>query len=302
MLIRLPDPQIIELAGDDALAFAQAQFTSDSTTLAAGTWQWSAWLSAQGRVRSFFQLLRVADDRFYLLLRGGSAARLRDALARYVMRAKLTLRVVSDMQLFSTGSAHDIEERLPVPDGTRIVAGNACMAVALPGKAPRWLLLAPQTLAFVADDSPVARNTHALADMDAGLAVLDEALEDKLLPDWLGLGDLGAISVRKGCYPGQEVVARLHFKGGNKRWLHRIEFAATQLPQPGASLPADSENAALVICAAWRLPSESAATSSGNACALVAMRDGVDARQISDDAAGIDVLDIQRARITPVPM
>ena len=168
MLIRLPDPQIIELAGDDALAYAQAQFTSDLTTLAAGSWQWSAWLSAQGRVRSFFHLLRVADDRFYLLLRGGSAARLRDALARYVMRAKVTLSVVVDMQLLSTGSAHDIEERLPVPDEMQIANGDECIAFALPGKSPRWLLLAPQTLAFVADDSPVARDAHALADIDAG--------------------------------------------------------------------------------------------------------------------------------------
>jgi tRNA-modifying protein YgfZ len=302
MLTRLPDPHIIELAGDDALAFAQAQFSSDSTTLAAGMWQWSAWLSAQGRVRSFFQLLRVADDRFYLLLRGGSAVRLRDALARYVMRSKLTLRVVTDMQLAAAASASDIAGWLPPPDGMQIASSNECIAVALRGNTPRWLLLAPQTLALVTDDSPVARNAHALADMDAGLAVLDEALEDKLLPDWLGLGDLGAISVRKGCYPGQEVVARLHFKGGNKRWLHRIEFAATRLPQPGASLPAEGENAALVICAAWRALSEPAAPGSNKACALVTMREGVDARLLSDHSAGIDVLDIQRARITPASM
>ena len=82
MLTRLPDPQIIELAGNDALAFAQAQFSSDATALADGTWQWSAWLSAQGRVRAFFALLRIADDRLLLILRGGSASRLRDALAR----------------------------------------------------------------------------------------------------------------------------------------------------------------------------------------------------------------------------
>ena len=91
MPILLADPQIVELAGADAIAFAQAQFSSDLATLGNGQWQWSAWLSAQGRVRAFFHLLRLSDDRLLLWLRGGSALALRDALARFVFRAKVQI-------------------------------------------------------------------------------------------------------------------------------------------------------------------------------------------------------------------
>ena len=94
MPILIADPQIVELTGADAIAFAQAQFSSDLATLGNGQWQWSAWLSAQGRVRAFFHLLRLRDDRLLLWLRGGSAQALRDLLARFVFRAKLRITVL----------------------------------------------------------------------------------------------------------------------------------------------------------------------------------------------------------------
>ena len=62
MPIKLPSSSLIELTGADAAAFAQAQFSSDVASLADGRWQWSAWLSPQGRVRAFFSLLRFAPD------------------------------------------------------------------------------------------------------------------------------------------------------------------------------------------------------------------------------------------------
>lgn len=288
MPIRLPDPQILELQGADAAAFAQAQFASDVSVLDAGDWQWSAWLSAQGRVRAFFQLLRADAGRLLLLLRGGSAQRLRDSLARYVLRAKVTLRVVDDMCVFATAHPANIGN-MPQPSTTaRASSADGCIWIAMPGSAPSWLLLAMRTCPIAADDSPAARNLLALADIDAGIVTLDEKLEDQLLPDWIGLTELGAISVRKGCYPGQEVVARLHFRGGNKRWLHRIGFVADRLPAPASWLPAEGENAAQVICSAWR--------GEGDGRALVAMRDTAGANLLSGLEEGISVSKIERVR------
>jgi folate-binding Fe-S cluster repair protein YgfZ len=66
----------------------------------------------------------------------------------------------------------------------------------------------------------------------------------------MNLERLGAVSVRKGCYPGQEIVARLYFKGGNKRWLHHVEFNAAELPPPGTVLGTDAESGEL-LNTAW---------------------------------------------------
>lgn len=256
MPIVLTPPQLIEIVGPEAVAFAQAQFSSDVLALTNGHWQWSAWLSAQGRVRAFFHLLRDNDERLRLILRGGSAARTRDALARYVFRSKLQLGVIEDMNAYLIEARGDSPASANLPIATSIETSEQGTCIALPGHAPRWLWLRDTGAApIVAQDSEVARNRGALADIDAGLVTLDAALEDRLLPAWIGLSDLLATSVSKGCYPGQEVVARLHYKGGNKRWLHRIAFNADSLPAPGTALGAqgdrDDQARGMIVSSAW---------------------------------------------------
>jgi folate-binding protein YgfZ len=212
MLISLPDLRLLEITGADAVNFAHAQFSSDVRGLENGGWQWSAWLSPQGRVRAFFQLMRN-DEHLRLVLRGGDAEELRTQLARYVLRAKVDLRAVGDERVFGTDAAAD-------------------GALALPGAPGRWLVLrqTPQ------DAHASAAEAWRLADIRAGLAVLAPNLLDQLLPQALGLNRLGAVSVAKGCYPGQEVMSRLHFKGGNKRSLYQIRLTAGTAPTPGAAL------------------------------------------------------------------
>ena len=203
MLISLPDPQLLEITGADAVNFAHAQFSSDVRGLENGRWHWSAWLSPQGRVRTFFGLVRDSNERLRLLLRGGRAERLRAALAPYVMRAKVNLRVLDEVHVLGTHEAQP-------------------GALDLPGTPPRWLIL--DSGGSHANASPQAREIWRLADIRAGLPELNDKLADQLLPQWLGLDRLGAVSVKKGCYPGQEVMSRLHFKGGNKRSLYRLEL------------------------------------------------------------------------------
>ena|SRR5690348_8981247 len=90
-----------------------------------------------------------------------------------------------------------------------------------------------------------------LADIRAGLPEIGVELRDRLLPQWIGLDRLGAVSVSKGCYPGQEIMARLHFKGGNKRSLYRLRWPGDALAQPGALLrdPGGSEAGVIVTAA-----------------------------------------------------
>lgn len=226
-MISLPDLQVLEITGTDAVSFAHAQFSSDVRGLANGAWQWSAWLSPQGRVRAFFHLLRDGDERLRVLLRGGEAETLRAALAPYILRAKVALHV----------------------SAARVCGSNQPMAHALelPGSPPRWLVMADTT--GHADESPGARERWRLADIRAGLPVLVENLHDQLLPQWLGLDRLGAISVSKGCYPGQEVMSRLHFKGGNKRSLYRIEVAETAAPGTAIGMSDDTAAGVIVMSA-----------------------------------------------------
>jgi len=252
-LIALPAPQILEITGVDAIAFAQAQFSSNVAGLANGHWQWSAWLSAQGRVRAFFHLLRDHDEQLRLILRGGSATRLAIDLSRYVFRSKVRLRAIDDQRAYVARDPSTIDVFRDAPAGQGIASVSNASCIALPGTTPRWLLLSRDERTD-ADASASAQNENARADIDAGVITLDPALEDRLLPTWIGLDTLGAISTSKGCYPGQEIVARLYFKGGNKRWLYRITFPAANLPEPGASLGENGEETGLIVCSAWADP------------------------------------------------
>lgn len=256
MPIALPLPQLLEISGADAVAFAHAQFSNDVNALAVGHWQWNAWLSAQGRVRFFFMLWRDAEDCLHLLLRGGDAEAMRAALARFMFRAKISLRVIVDAQACGCDETEAQAALGALPGNDTLARRSGSTGLRLPGSNRRCLLLsAPGAASIAAASSDEALECWRLDDIRAGLPELAPALEDQLLPQWLGLERLGTINVRKGCYPGQEVMARLHFKGGNKRGLYRIQLRCEVLPAPGTPLlattnpmPADS---GMLVMAAW---------------------------------------------------
>jgi tRNA-modifying protein YgfZ len=191
------------IEGADAVAFAHAQFSSKVSSLAVGQWQFSAWLDPQGRVRALFHLLRLADDRLLLLLRGGNAATMVDALRPFVFRSKLALTALPTRAL-ATGPAlplHAVDEEY----GT--------------------LSLGCDTHSLRIIDAEVGDAQWQSLQLRAGWPWLPTEALNELLPAALSLQRLQAVAVDKGCYPGQEIVARLHFRGGHKRHLHSVTLS-----------------------------------------------------------------------------
>lgn len=241
-------PQVLELTGVDAAAFAHAQFGNDVLALPDEHWQWNAWLSPQGRVRAFFHLLRTDAANLSLILRGGEAEWLRAELSRYVFRAKVQLRVARDSRLCGSADAATVMALTgALPESSAIVRDAGVSVLTVPGNPQRWLALGSMDAATDA----AALERWRLADIRAGIPWIDSELRDRLLPQWIALDRLGAISVRKGCYPGQEIVARLHFKGGNKRSLYRLRWCGDAVPRAGTYLRDDhAAEAGIVLTAA----------------------------------------------------
>jgi len=198
--------QTLLIEGPDAMAFAHAQFSSNVNELATGSWQFSAWLEPQGRVRFFFHMARVADDQLLLLLRGGNAADMVDLLRRFVFRSKLTLTALAQRTL-STGPS------LPL----------------------HIIQQAHETLLLGCDSHSLQLSSEDASDDDTwrslqlrtGWPWLPDSLLNELLPPALSLQRLHAVVIDKGCYPGQEIVARMHYRGGNRKHLHHIEMSST---------------------------------------------------------------------------
>ncbi|AWH32827.1 folate-binding protein YgfZ [Stenotrophomonas sp. SAU14A_NAIMI4_8] len=220
----LPGHQLVSLQGADAAAFAHAQFSSDVTALPLLHWQWSAWLSAKGRTLAVFQLLRLAEDHVMLVLADGDADAIASQLQRFVFRRKVKVQVRADLAVTGAFTAPEAASGAAIA-----LAEGADWELDLGSDAlPRTLRIgAPDAAATEAD---AAADTFALAwrqaDLRFGLPRLDASQREVWTPQQLGLDRLNGYSVKKGCYPGQEIVARTHFLGKAKRAVQLLHTAA----------------------------------------------------------------------------
>ncbi|MCL1633491.1 folate-binding protein [Luteimonas sp. SX5] len=256
----LPDHRIVALSGRDAVAFAHAQFMSEVKGLAAGHWQWSGWLTPKGRVIALFALLKLDDETLWLLLQDADPMEFASALQRFVFRSKLAIAVRDDLHATGRFDAPTKAAGAQLSIGD---SGDVALDAGADGGARR-LTIAPSPAA--ATDAALHARWTAF-DLAHGLPRLPSSQREQWTPQQLSLDRLRAYSVKKGCYPGQEIVARTHFLGQAKRGLALFDSDA---PLTVGMQVSDGERAIGSIVSAitadgrWRalavLPLEHAAT------------------------------------------
>jgi len=221
--------EVLEITGADAIRFAHSQFTNAVTELQEGTWQWSAWLNAQGKVRHFFALFHPAPNTLLIWLPRGSAETMRNKLSFFILRSKVILKTLNEWSLYNNIKNEP-------PNHYQIRLKNSGFEFQLPGNPARCALLSP-TIEPHITFNPSAQALWHQADIQSGLPFLAPMLSEEFVPQALNLERIQAIHFQKGCYPGQEIAARLHFRGGNKRTLTHIIFPEnTPPPETGSYL------------------------------------------------------------------
>lgn len=213
----IPDIHPVQLQGPDAGRFAQAQFMGDVDALAIGHWQWNGWLTPKGRVIALFALARQADDDLLLLLMDADPEAFCTALRRFQFRSKLKISQRNDLLLagaFRTPA-------LARADGFSALADGSLEFDLGTPRQPRLLQLGNHLPEAIAPDASLLAQWRAF-DLAHGLPRLPAAQASQWTPQQLSLDRLRAYSVKKGCYPGQEIVARTHFLGQAKRGLVRL--------------------------------------------------------------------------------
>jgi folate-binding protein YgfZ len=223
----LYDHRMVALSGRDALAFAQAQTMNDVLALADGRWHWNGWLTAKGRVIALFALIRIDSDTVWLLVPDADADDLAARLRRFQFRSKLAIEVRDDLRvagrLSASGLASGNHWVGSADEGIELDLSGG-MDGGMPG---RSLRIAPG-LHPGANAALLAR--WRCMDLAHGLPRLDPSQSEQWTPQQLSLERLNAFSVKKGCYPGQEIVARTHFLGQAKRGLALVRGAAPLAP------------------------------------------------------------------------
>lgn len=232
----------LHIAGADRASFLQGQFTSDVAGLESGICGLTSHCNRQGRV--FATALAVpTDDAIILVMPAEQVEDVRKRLAMYVLRSKVTLDTGTDA--FSLTAAWQAPTdgvpgspwcTAPLPDGR--------LAIRYPGPRPRWLLIGDPA------GGPDAAEDWRFDDINAGLGQVYVATREEFLPQALNLDALGGISFEKGCYVGQEIVARLHFRGTVKRRTRLLFAAAGEAAVPGSGIQLADKTVGKVVDAA----------------------------------------------------
>ena len=240
----------IALAGPDAAKFLQGLSTSDVRLVTPVRTTLGALCQVNGRVSALFRVFERGGD-LVLRLPAALVAPTLERLRRAVFRARVE---VADFgaELGRAGAAGTgapgalarLAGAAPEAEDAAVTVGPVTI-LRVPGDPPRFELYAPPAdLALLVDGLAAegfARGDDGLwtlFEVRAGLPEVEPATVDAFLPQNLDLERLSGLSFSKGCYPGQEVVARTQHLGGIKRRLYRARAAGSEAPAPGTPLRA----------------------------------------------------------------
>lgn len=220
---------VIDAAGDDAASFLHAQLTNDVQHLDAASARLAGYCSPKGRLLASMLMWRSAET-IRLLVSKELTASVQKRLSMFVLRAKAKLTDATD-SVAVVGFAGDVRTPLSklfdaLPDGVHVhVAGPAGSLIRVPDSAgrPRYLWIGPKALVqerLATLEAELARVSPALwdwLDIHAGEPRITQGVLEQFVPQMINFDVIGGINFRKGCYPGQEIVARSQYRGTIKR-------------------------------------------------------------------------------------
>ena len=231
---------LLHAAGDDARAFLHAQLTNDIEHLPPATARYAGWCSPKGRLLATFLVVPFSGG-FLLQLSRDLAPAILKRLQMYVLRSKVKLADASGA--WTQFGVWGTEAGAPLS----VRVGDGAVTVSIePGRA---LVLAEGAAAQRFAPNASAED-WALAEVRAGRALIDQSTQDQFVPQMVNYELAGGVDFQKGCYPGQEIVARAQYRGEVKRRLYRLRGAALKAGQELFSDDAPGQPSGTVVNAA----------------------------------------------------
>ena len=227
----LSDWQLVKVSGTDNRTFLQGQVTADINHLNEHTALFAAHCDAKGRMWSNLILFQRGADIFYIV-RKTVAEKQIAALKKFAVFSKVTVEPVTDLNLIGLEN-NAIEQSIiaELGDNSCITRGDVTY-IKIPLPEIRVIKVSSEPL-----PTDLQSADHWLKlDLEAGYAIIDEPNIESLLPQACNLQHYNAISFDKGCYCGQEMVARAQFRGANNRGLYLLVGKSKTLPIIGDKL------------------------------------------------------------------
>jgi folate-binding protein YgfZ len=253
----LPHLGVIQAQGEDAAHFLHNQLSNDVLLLPVGQSRLAAFCSAKGRMQASFILVKTAPDTVLLVLSHDLLAQTLKRLSMFVLRAKVKMSDASKLwQLCGLlGDSARACGGHAAPWQT--VAQNGAHTVALypavlgEERVPRALWMAPADHARPVG-AELSSDVWHWAEVMSGVTLISQPLFEAFVPQMLNYESVGGVNFKKGCYPGQEVVARSQFRGTLKRRTARVHSPVALSAGQDVFTPADPEQpcATVVLSAA----------------------------------------------------
>ena len=235
------DWTILEAFGPDAIEFLHGQFTNDLNALPEDEVQLSAYCEPKGKMLANFLIWKTGAEACQILVPKGPHAAMLQRLQMFKMRSDVELQDTGEhfTRLGVMGDGCKFPFDLPKrPNG--LIRNGPYTLLAWPGNLPRWLIVCEQQFAddlFTENEAPEPdANWWPLWNIEDGLPFVREDNVQEFVPQHLNLDALGGISFEKGCYPGQEVVARMKYRGEIKFRTCRLR-PAEPAPPPALGGP-----------------------------------------------------------------
>ena len=241
----LPQFGLLQFSGPDAQSFLQGQLSCDVAALAPGQALYGSYNSPKGRMLASFLLWREAAG-YTMQLARGLCEPIRKRLAMYVLRSQVKVRDASDdFLLIGVAGANaqsmlqPLFQAIPSAPLSLTSAEHATLLrlddtrfqiVATPGRA-REIRDALGTAV-----KPASEAVWDLTNIRAGIPFITLSTQDEFVPQMANLDLIGGVSFTKGCYPGQEIVARMHYLGRLKQRMYLANVGGNAGAQPGDKL------------------------------------------------------------------
>jgi folate-binding protein YgfZ len=227
--VRLSHWGLIRAAGPDAASFLHGQLTQDVTGLDMAHARLAGYCSAKGRLLASFVLWRAGPEEFLLACRADALPATLKRLSMFVLRAKCKLSDASnELAMYGLAGAAAVATLPSIAPWRRVRDGDADL-IGLPAAegVPRALCIQPA--AAPAPDLPaLSLDAWRWLEVRSAVPMIGAAVAEQFVPQMVNLELVGGVNFQKGCYPGQEVVARSQYRGTLKRraFLFDVDAAA----------------------------------------------------------------------------
>ena len=236
---------LLSFSGEDTVEFLQNQFTNDVRGLHADSAAWNGYCSAKGRLLANFLMWRNGLDTC-LQMSGDIRESVLKRLKMFVLRSKVVARDATDEHVRLVLAGPDAlaalnEADLPQPASPMKTAANERGQTVRIGE-DKFVLVIPPAIApaiwemLSRQAKPVGAGTWDWIRLSNGIPMITAATQEEFVPQMVNWEILGGVSFQKGCYPGQEIVARTQYLGKLKRRMYLAHIEWGEIPMPGDAL------------------------------------------------------------------